>query len=126
MLMPHTKLPVKPALNSVRYLLLLPVLSMVCSIATAQSMRLRKSNAWNEASIYSNDTITHTVWKPILFTDTLIGKNTNEKWFKRKFFQEHLLQVEDGDINLYGDIVVDEYIGHSNRYDKFIDTKEVN
>ena len=127
MLMPRTKPSVKPASYTIRYLLLLFIFTAAYSIAGAQvGQRLRIYNSWDEVKLYNNDTIAHTVWKPVIYTDSLVREDRSQPWLKRKFFQEHLLQVQNKDINIYGDIVIDEYVGKSNRYAKMVGAKNIN
>jgi len=122
--MPHTK---HSAQYTIRYLLLLFIFSGVYSLAGAQdNQRLRVYNSWDEVKLYNNDTIAHTVWKPVIYTDAPVKEDRSQPWLKRKFFQEHLLQVQNTDINIYGDIVIDEVIGKSNRYAKMIGAKKIN
>lgn len=74
------------------------------------------TNMYNEQrTVYNNDTFLHTSWKPIVFTDTMRPASSG-KWFHRKFFQEHLVQVKQPGFNLNADIIFDEYIGKSKRY----------
>lgn len=123
----RTKLSVKPTSYTIRYLLLLFFLTGVCGIVRSQtSQRLRVYNSWDDAKLYNTDTTAHTVWKPVIYTDSLVGEDRSAPWLKRKFLQEHLLQVQNKDINIYGDIVIDEYIGKSNRYSKKIGGKSIN
>jgi len=67
--------------------------------------------------MYNTDTIEHTVWKPVLYTDTLY-KQKDYSWLRRKFFQEHLINVQIPGFNLYGDIAIDEYIGKKQAFCK--------
>lgn len=83
--------------------------------AVAQTPVLRATNIYNEQQIvYNNDSIKHTVWKPIIYSDTA-DKRGEGTWFHRKFFQEHLLQLRESNFNLDADIIVDEDIGYSKR-----------
>ncbi|HWB25183.1 MAG TPA: hypothetical protein VG738_06875 [Chitinophagaceae bacterium] len=83
-------------------------------------------NSFDTYKLYNNDSAAHTAWKPLVYTDTLLPDTHNNPWVKRKFLMEHLLQVQEKGFNLYGDIIVDEYIGKSKRYDKKIGSKEIN
>lgn len=95
---------------------LLFVLVIFSSVANCQEEHsLRISDKWNEAYIYKNDSIAHTVLKPVLYYDTIIATQPYS-WLKRKFFYEHLLQVQKDNFNIYGDAIVDEYIGKSRRF----------
>ncbi len=89
-------------------------------------VQLRLYNSYDEQKMYNADTEMHTAWKPVLYTDTLAAYYRNESWVKRKLLQEHLLQIQTPGFNFYGDFIVDEYIGKSNRYDKFYGPKEIN
>lgn len=84
---------------------------------------LNVTNIFNEqAIVYNNDSFLHTAWKPILYKDSTVAAGTN-KWFNRKFFHEHLLQVNKPGFNLNGDLIFDEYIGNSSR---FVETPMLN
>jgi hypothetical protein len=87
-----------------------------CMRVHAQTPVLRVTNIYNEQRIvYNNDSMMHTAWKPVLYVDTATATATGS-WFQRKFFHEHLLQLREKNFNLDADIIVDEYIGHSERY----------
>ncbi len=110
-----------------RYIILIFLSMAFFYNAGAQSgERLRLYNSFDQDKLYNVDTTLHTVWKPVLYADSLLPDKGGYPWFKRKFFHEHLLQVQDKGFNLYGDIVVDEYIGKSNRYSKIINNKPIN
>ncbi|MGN6619084.1 MAG: hypothetical protein ACTHJ5_18055 [Ilyomonas sp.] len=83
---------------------------------------LQLSKKWNSSLLYENDSLNHITWKPVLYTDTLVGKHPGT-WLNRKFFNEHLLQVEKENFNIYGDLIFDEYIGKSKR---FVETPMMN
>jgi len=127
MLMQSPKLNFISAFLHIKYhlfLLLLPCI--ICSTTHAQDdVRLRVYNSYDGQKLYNNDTILHTVWKPVIYTDSLLPVQ-NSRWFKRKFFQEHLLQVQTPGFNIYGDIIVDEYTGVSSRYKKTLGSKIIN
>src|SRR6478609_84688 len=54
---------------------------------------LNVTNIFNEQTVvYNNDSFLHTAWKPVLYRDSTVAAGTG-KWFNRKFFHEHLLQV---------------------------------
>lgn len=96
------------------------MLLMMLTGAAAQAQQtapdIQVTNMYNEQRIvYNNDTFMHTAWKPIVFIDTPRPASTG-KWFRRKFFQEHLVQVKQPGFNLNADIIFDEYIGTSKRY----------
>lgn len=80
----------------------------------AQNTSLRLYNSWNINQLYKNSDAEHTAWKPLLYEDS-ITPNSNDGWIKRKVFQEHLLSVQQPNFTIYGDIVVDEYIGYDSR-----------
>ncbi len=44
-----------------------------------------------------------------------VAQPTSDSWLRRKFFQEHLLSVQQRDFNIYADIIVDETIGYNTR-----------
>ena len=76
---------------------------------------LRLTNNFNQQNIlYNTDTFAHTTWKPVLYTDSTYIKS-NRSWLYRKFFEEHLLQVQHQSFNIFADIIVDEYIGAGKR-----------
>jgi hypothetical protein len=88
---------------------------IVCySRINAQTTTLRLYNSWNVNKIYTDTGVTHTAWKPILYEDTTTP-SSNRSWLYRKFFQEHLLNVQQPDFTIYADIIVDEYIGYDKR-----------
>lgn len=88
----------------------------VVARAQQHAPEIEVTNMYNEQRIvYNNDTFLHTSWKPIVFVDTPRPASTG-KWFRRKFFQEHLVQVKQPGFNLNADIIFDEYIGASKRY----------
>lgn len=79
------------------------------------SESLALTNSYNQqAIIYNTDSIQHTAWKPILYSDTgtIVASGT---WFNRKFFHEHLLQIKQPGFNINADLIFDEYIGSSKR-----------
>jgi hypothetical protein len=81
----------------------------------AQSPVLRVTNNFTQQSnLYNTDTFAHTAWKPVIYTDSTYIKS-NRSWLHRKFFQEHLLQVQHQSFNIFADIIVDEYIGAGKR-----------
>src|ERR1044072_3278769 len=83
--------------------------------SSAQSSVLRVTNNFNQQNIlYNTDTFAHTIWKPVLYTDSAYIKS-NRSWLYRKFFEEHLLQVQHQSFNIFADIIVDEYIGAGKR-----------
>ena len=81
----------------------------------AQAPVLQVTNSFNQQSVlYSSDTFAHTAWKPVLYTDSTYQKS-NRSWLYRKFFEEHLLQVQQPDFNIFADVVFDEVAGSSKR-----------
>ena len=84
--------------------------------ANAQSIQsLNVTNSYNQqAIIYDSDSIHHTAWKPILYSDTGTTVSSGS-WFNRKFFHEHLLQIKQPGFNINADLIFDEYIGSSKR-----------
>jgi hypothetical protein len=81
----------------------------------AQSPVLRVTNNFNQQSIlYNSDTFAHTAWKPVLYTDSTYQKS-DRSWLYRKFFEEHLLQVQQPGFNIFGDVLFDEDAGWSKR-----------
>ena len=121
--MPQLKLIAKSTYTNAfpRLLLLFAFSAAVCTIK-AQT-RLRLYNSYNQDKLYNDDTIKHTIWRPVLYTDSLLPEDNTTPWLKRKFFNQHLLQVQQKGFNIYGDIIVDEYIGKSSRYSKMVGSK---
>src|SRR5215468_5302797 len=69
----------------------------------AQTTVLRETNIYNEQQvIYNSDSVVHTAWKPVLYIDSITKRGTG-KWFHRKFFQEHLLQLRESNFTLDAD-----------------------
>ena len=94
-------------------------LVFISSSLTAQnSYTLTPYNAWNMAQLYNTDSVNHTAWKPLLYTDTIRQHYTNESWLKRKTFDEHLLIIEKEGLNIYGDFIPDAYFGRTKRFTK--------
>ncbi len=86
-----------------------------CFNSNAQAPVLRLTNNFNQQSVlYNTDTFAHTAWKPVLYTDSTYIKS-NRSWLHRKFFEEHLLQLQHSSFNIFADIIVDEYIGPGKR-----------
>src|SRR3954454_2946463 len=80
----------------------------------SQSSALRLYNNWNINKLYIDSSTVHTIWKPLLYQDTIIPP-TKRSWLHRKFFEEHLLNVQQPNFTIYGDIIIDEYIGYDSR-----------
>jgi len=82
---------------------------------TAQAPVLQLTNSFTQQSVlYNSDTFLHTSWKPVIYTDSTYQKS-NRSWIYRKFFEEHLLQIQQPGFNIFGDAIFDEYIGASKR-----------
>src|SRR3954452_19835670 len=79
-----------------------------------QTTALRLYNSWNINKLYTDTSIVHTAWKPMLYLDTVSPPSTRS-WFYRKVFNEHLLSVQQPNYTIYGDIILDEYIGYDSR-----------
>lgn len=75
---------------------------------------LLTNNYSEQHIIYNQDSTLHTSWKPLIYRDSSVSIKSGS-WFHRKFFNEHLVQVEQKDFNLNVDIIFDEYIGFSKR-----------
>lgn len=83
--------------------------------ANAQAPVLQITNSFTQQSVlYNSDTFSHTAWKPVLYTDSTY-QESNRSWLYRKFFEEHLLQIQQPGFNIFGDVVFDEYMGSSKR-----------
>ncbi|QEC68594.1 hypothetical protein FRZ67_15230 [Panacibacter ginsenosidivorans] len=88
---------------------------LACLNSSAQAPAMLLTNSYNEQRIvYNDDSLLHTAWRPMLYTDSTAAA-AKGPWFNRKFFKEHLVQVRDKDFNLNADIIFDEYIGNSKR-----------
>jgi len=96
------------------FALILPTLISIHLTIYGQTTALRLYNSWNINKSYTDTTIAITTCKPLLYQDT-IKAPTNRSWLYRKFFEEHLLSVQQPNFTIYGDIVVDEYIGYDSR-----------
>jgi len=95
----------------------LPLICCLCIAlhSRAQAPAMRLTSSYNEQRVvYNNDSMLHTSWKPLLYTDTPAVAAPGS-WLYRKFFKEHLVQVQQKDFNLNADIIFDEYIGRSKR-----------
>jgi hypothetical protein len=98
-----------------RSLFLLVVFFIISYSLIAQSPVLQVTNSFTQQSVlYNRDSFLHTAWKPVLYTDSTYQKS-NRSWVYRKFFEEHLLQVQQPGFNIFGDVVFDEYIGSTKR-----------
>ncbi len=81
----------------------------------AQSPVLQITNSYNrQAILYNTDTFTHTAWQPVLYTDSTYQKS-NRSWLHRKFFEEHLVQIQESGFNIFADAMFDEYLGYTKR-----------
>ncbi len=86
-----------------------------CFFSFSQAPVLRLTNNFTQENIlYNTDTFAHTIWKPVLYTDSTYIKS-GRSWLYRKFFEEHLLQVQHNTYNIFADIILDEYIGEGKR-----------
>lgn len=84
--------------------------------------RLRSYNNYDQDKLYNLDTIAHTVWKPVIYSDTILpAKDTSMSWLKRKLMYEHWLQVQGNGFNIYGDVILDLYTGKSTRASKSVE-----
>jgi hypothetical protein len=106
----------------IRLLCLLVIL--VVSTVNAQQIIPYSYNQYQKLnrSLYSLDTRFHTSLKPVIGDDTVITRqldsllslNTNKtynSWALRKLFNEHLVQIEKEDFNVYIDFLGDFQIG---------------
>ena len=84
-------------------------LSLPGALIFAQTPVLRLTNSFTQQSVlYNIDTFQHTAWKPVLYTDSTYTKS-DRSWLYRKFFEEHLVQVQEPGFNIFGDLVLDLY-----------------
>src|SRR5690606_24852292 len=69
---------------------------------------------------YSAETRQHTAIKPMIMDSILrprydslmnIGVEEQEGWLSRKLFNEHLIEIDNGDQQFYADILPDLYVG---------------
>ena len=82
---------------------------------TAQAPVLQTTNYFTQQSVlYNSDTFQHTAWKPVLYIDSTYQKS-NRSWLYRKFFEEHLLQIQQPGFNIFGDVIFDELFGTTKR-----------
>lgn len=123
--MPQTKSIAKQLYVPARYFLLSLLVFKITSSPVFAQQRLRVYNSYNQDKLYSDDTAAHTIWKPVVYTDSLATDHDNYKWFERKLFHDHLVQVQKKGFNIYADIIIDEYIGKSNRYNKILNGKTI-
>src|SRR3954463_15654305 len=93
--------------------LLLGIISLQTNVF-GQTTALHLYNSWNINKLYTDTNIVHTAWKPMLYLDTVSASSTRS-WFYRKVFNEHLLSVQQPNYTIYGDIILDEYIGYDSR-----------
>jgi hypothetical protein len=90
------------------------LLSFTYKSTHAQTTALRMYNSWNINKLYTDTSTKHTAWKPLLYEDTVTAQS-DRSWLHRKFFEEHLLSVQQPGFTIYGDIILDEYIGYDKR-----------
>ena len=96
-------------------LTLLSFLLLCAYTSFSQAPVLRVTNNFTQQNIlYNTDTFAHTAWKPVLYTDSTYIKS-NRSWLHRKFFDEHLLQIQQPSFNIFADVIFDEYIGPGER-----------
>ncbi|MBS1746352.1 MAG: hypothetical protein JST21_09315 [Bacteroidetes bacterium] len=89
--------------------------SVVSLFIKAQSPILQITNSYNrQAVLYNTDSFAHTAWQPVLYTDSTYQKS-NRSWLYRKFFEEHLVQVQQQGFNIFADPMFDEYLGYTKR-----------
>ena len=93
--------------------LLLGIISLQTNVF-GQTTALRLYNSWNINKLYTDTNAVHTTWKPILYLDT-VSSPSARSWLYRKVFEEHLLSVQQPNYTVYGDIILDEYIGYDSR-----------
>ena len=97
------------------FVIILFSLSISQSVMAQSQQSLSVTNSYNEqAIIYNSGTAINTAWKPIVYSDTGVSFATG-KWFNRKFYHEHLLQIKQPEFNINADLIFDEYIGSSKR-----------
>jgi len=99
-------------------------LCLSLSLVKAQQITPYSYNQYQKLSkdLYSRDTRFHTALKPIIGDDTLLNRSldsllsvntdkTYNSWVLRKLFNEHLIQIEKEDFNVYIDFLPDFQIG---------------
>jgi hypothetical protein len=112
-----TKKPVQFYRHNSFPLLLVFFALAINSQAQEVNTTLQISNAFNEAEVvYGDSSIQHTIWKPVIYGDSIVQLNKNISWFKRKFFNEHLLDIKQPGYQIKADVIFDMYIGKSKRY----------
>lgn len=113
----HIRLTKKRLLKRTKNFFLLFFCGFFCGLrGYTQLPSMLLTNSYNEQQIgYNNDSILHTSWKPLLYTDSSAVIASGGSWFNRKFFKEHLVQVKQKDFNLNFDLIFDEYIGYTKR-----------
>jgi hypothetical protein len=112
----------KPA---VKFILLLCVSILAFTPGKAQSVYLPQSYQLYQkfnADIYSKGSRMHTSLRPFLIDSTLNNKynqvmgagvdSSRKNWFLRKLFNEHLIQVNRKDYTFYGDLLLENLVGH--------------
>lgn len=99
--------------------------SFVSVHVIAQAPVMQVTNNFDQQSVlYNSDTFSHTAWKPVLYIDSTYQKS-NRSWLYRKFFEEHLLQIQQPGFNIFADILVDEDLGYTKRAVPTISTQSV-
>jgi hypothetical protein len=97
------------------YFILFFSIALLPQYLLAQEPVLRVTNSFNQQAIlYNTDTFSHTAWKPVLYNDSIYQKS-DKSWLYRKFFEEHLLQIQQPGFNIFGDVIIDEDAGATKR-----------
>ena len=96
-------------------LFLLLFLLIIFSSLSAQSPVLNVTNSFTQQSVlYNSDSFAHTAWKPVVYADSTYQQSSHS-WLYRKFYEEHLIQIQRPEFNIFGDVLFDEYLGTSKR-----------
>src|SRR4051794_25511789 len=96
---------------NLRFLFYFSVFFLIAENLIAQSPVLNITNSFTQQSVlYNSDTFAHTAWKPVVYRDSTY-QQSGGSWLHRKFFNEHLLQVQQPGFNIFGDFVFDEDAG---------------
>ncbi|MBV9961204.1 MAG: hypothetical protein JO072_03060 [Parafilimonas sp.] len=100
---------------NLRFLFCSLILLLFIIHLNAQAPVLNVTNSYTQQSVlYNSDTFAHTAWKPVVYTNSAYQK-ADRSWLHRKFFEEHLLQVQQPGFNIFGDFVFDEDAGATKR-----------
>ena len=96
-------------------LVLFLLIALLPACLSAQAPVLRITNSFTQQPVlYNTDTFFHTAWKPVLYTDSTY-QQSDRSWLYRKFFEEHLVQIQEPGFNIFGDVIVDEDAGVTKR-----------